>query len=309
MVLSFFWEGFYVWCLGGFVVVVLGWRFVFVFPFVLFFVFFLYRATVASFYGSLRAPFFVFLVYLVLFVVVRRFGGVFARVVFVAGLVHVCFCFSLVLRASFASVFVSLVPLLVLLFFVLVCFVVRLWPCVGASAVLDGFAVFAGLRVRLVVFFKLGGVGDVGVLLGEAWSRRLSFTVERLGGEVFVSVCFEGFSYGRVEGAAVEGAGWFEEVLRRGGFRPRRVEGWVEVERLLYAPLSPGWEALYFEPCVGGWSTVRLLPPLGRRGRAVAVRRAFKPGGLDPHPQFALKAFISGFQDSFEGWRVGAARD
>lgn len=269
------------------------WQLILILPVAAFLAFFLFRATEACAQGSLRAPIYIGAVYAVAFLAFRRLGWSWrSRAVLIAGACHTCTALSLTIRANDASTITPLLPPLALAVAAAGYLVVTLHPGLEAAAVLDRCAVFSGLRFRLIIFFKLEGLGDIDVLLGEAWSRGSPFTVERLGGEVFLSKCFEGLLFGKVARVAEEDAAWLEEALRRAGFKPRRVEGWIEVERLLYAPALEGWEAAAFAPCVDGWRTMRLSRPTGRRGLSSAFRRRFEPSTLNPQPQTLLKAII-----------------
>ncbi len=262
-------------------------------PLAAFLAFFMFKATEACAYGSLRAPMYIALVYLVVFLVARRFGWAWReRAVAAVGACHTCLALSLTIRANVASTTAPLLPFILLVVAALGYLLVAWRPSLNAAAVLDKYAAFTGFRLSVVVFFKLESLGDVDVLLGEAWSRGVSFTVERLNGKPFLSVVFNGFSFGEVARVAEEEAEWLKGVLRRAGFKPQRVEGWIEVERLLYAPMSGRWEAASFAPCGEGWRTMRLASPSGRRSLALAVRRRFNPSTLNPQPQALLKSFV-----------------
>jgi len=262
-------------------------------PLAAFLVFFMFKATEACIYGSLRAPLYIAAVYSVVFLAARRFKWVWRkRAASIIGACHTCLSLSLTIRANFASSTAPMLPFIVLAAAVIGYLLVSWRPSLSVAAVLDKYAVFTGSRLSVVVFFRLYGSGDVDVLLGEAWSRGVSFAVERLSDESFLSLVFDGFSFGGVTRVAEEKAGWIEGVLRRAGFKPQRVEGWIEVEKLLYATMLGGWEAAAFVPCREGWRTLRLASPSGRRSLALAVRRRFEPSALNPQPQALLKSFI-----------------
>mgnify|MGYP006977948300 CR=1 FL=1 len=181
------------------------WKLALIMPLAAFLAFFMFKATEACAYGSLRAPIYIALIYLVVFLVARKFGWVWReRTIMTVGVCHTCLAFSLTIRANVASTTAPLLPLL-LLVVVALGYLLAAWrPSLNAAAVLDRYAVFTGFRLSVVVFFKLESLGDVDVLLGEAWSRGASFTVERLNGEPFLSVVFNGFSFGGVTRVAEE---------------------------------------------------------------------------------------------------------
>jgi len=293
-----------------------SWLLVALSPLILVIAFFMFKATQACLQGSFKAPFYIGAIYITAYLVIRRIQGSWkTRLIEVGGLGHTCLAFSLTLRANYPSNILPLIPVLALATSSVIYAILRAFPPLTASAVLNWFAAFTGSRFRLIAFLKITSHGDAEALLAEAWKHNLAFTIEAYNGEVILSVTAEARRYSRAVEAVRRRMSWLEEALKTAGFTFTRVEGWIEVERLLYAPIypsdpnKPSWRGEALAPAVGdGEETGLFLKPSGegwtaaflsrikasRRGGWRAVRRSFEHQCVSiPYPSSTLKSFLT----------------